>query len=53
MEKDNKRINANVMLAESYCDSAMNIDSSLRHYHSNARKSLNRFIAIYVLEFSK
>jgi len=29
MEKDNKRINANIMLDEFYCDSAMNTESSL------------------------
>ena len=30
------------MLNEFYCDSAMNTESSLIHYHSNARKNITK-----------
>jgi len=43
VQKHSKRIDAKVMLDESYCYSAMNIESSLTHNHSNACKTITYF----------
>ena len=41
------------MLGESYCDNAMNTESSLTHYHTNARKLLQSLVGLSLENFPK
>jgi len=41
------------MLNESYCDNAMNTESSLTYYHTNGRKLLHSLVGLSFGHFPK